>query len=434
MFCEDCGAALPENANVKFCPDCGAPRAIIAQKPQQIQQIQPVWQPPPVSKPAGSKKISGALIALLVAVPVLVLVSGGLLIYFLAFRGGPDTIRLPAILPDVSYTYQSKKPEAVIEFTTVDEVFPSNYRSLESLAVFTGYCDYGTLDVLIEVEVPGFTQSYKQKITLGRQVTKLRILPPLVTGNIGLNSEKMAQLVYSVTDTESGKLLVQESKTIKLYSRYDIVWGDETNIDAYTDNILAWMTIDVPEIVELKRDAIEYLSDITGGRLEMLVGYQDLGIFDNIYVNTWVQAVAIQGAISDIAKVRYNNSLFSMDAQQRVLLPADVLRTRSGICVETSLLMAAALQSMGMHCMLLFPPGHAQVALEAWPGTGDYFLIETTILPMAADEDTWNRAVMLMDKDEWLGYITGEGSYTLGLCYIVDCDLAVKLGIRAMSN
>ena len=421
MFCEDCGAALPDN--VKFCTDCGAARPVLEQKPH----YRPPYAPPPVPGPAGTKK-KGARVALLVAVPVLV-VALGLLACFLAFRGSRVE------LPDVAYTYQGKKPEATIEFATVDEVFPSNYRSLEFLAVFTGYCDYGELDVLIEVEVPGFTQSYRQKVTLGRQVTKLRIVPPLVTGDIDLNSEKTAQLVYSVSETETGRLLVQESKSIKLYSRYDIVWGDDTNGDAYTDNILAWMTIDAPEIVELKRDAIDYLSLISGGELEMLVGYQNLDYFGgDAYMNTWVQAVAIQGAMSDIAKVRYNNSWFSMDAQQRVLLPADVLRTRSGICVETSLLMATALQSMGMNCMLIFPPNHVQVALEAWPGTGDYFLIETTILPMDADEDSWSQTVMYLTKEEWFGYITGEGDYTLGPCYIVDCDLAVKLGIRAMSN
>ena len=398
----------------------------------------PINQPNQIKR----KKMSAALIALLVIVPVLVLSAGGLLVYHFIFQNNPDdpgkTTQKNNFgdiqLPDVVYTYQSKNPEPTIEFTTVNEVFPSNYRSLEALATFTGYCDYGELDVVIEVEVPGFTQTYRQKITLGRQVTKLRIVPPLITGNIDLNSEKTAQLVYSVKESESGRLLVQESKNIKLYSKYDIIWSDGINPDAYTDNILAWMTIDKPEIVELKRDAIDYLEYITDGALQMLVGYQDLGIFDNIYMNTWVQAVAIHGAISDIAKVRYNNSYFTMDAQQRVLMPADVLSTRSGICVETSLLMATALQSMGMHCMLIFPPGHTQVALEAWPGSGDYFLIETTVLPMGTDIDSWNRVVQLLDVDEWFGYISGEGDYTLGPCYVLDCDLASKLGIRVSSN
>lgn len=452
MFCRDCGASMSESA--KFCPECGAVRSPAAVARPPAPSAPPAPPAPPVkatpeynyqqSAQPAKKKTSGGLIALLVAIPLLL--AGGFGAYYFFFRdagGSADAVSASVgksassvtDLSAVSYTYQEKKPEAVIEFITAEEIFPSNYRTLESLATFTGYCDFGEMDVLIEVEVPGFTQAFRQKIRLGRQVTKLRIVPPLVTGTIDLNSEKLAQLVYSVTEVDTGKLLVQESKSLKLYSKFDIIWSDGTYPDANTDNILAWMTPDAPEIVTLKRDAIDYLSYITDGGLQMLIGYQDIGLFDgNVYTNTFAQAVAIQGAMSDIAKVRYNNSRFSMDSQQRVKLPADTLSSRSGICIETALVMASALQSTGMHCMLIFPPGHAQVAVEAWPNTGDYYLIETTVLPMTMNQDAWNSTVMFLDKEQWLGYLSGEGSVTLGQCYVVDCDLGAKLGIRAMSN
>ena len=443
--------------------------------PENSYNPPPVYAPPPagdgvpgVPPPAQQqmqaktekKKLSGMMIAIIIAVPVLI--AGGLGIYFLTSSdkttepelvaaddtaeneddAGNETEVAPETtadldlidVPDVSYSYQSSSPEAVINIETIDSVFPSNYRSIEMLATFTGYCNYGEMDVLIEVEVPGFTQPYRQMVTLGRQVEKIRIVPPLITGDINLNSQKAAQLVYSVTDSDSGKLLIQESKNITLYSKYDINWSDGVNTDAYTDNVLAWLTPDAPEIVELKRDAIDYLSYITDGALQMLVGYQDAGVFDDLSMNTWAQVIAIQGAISDIAGVRYNNSGFSMDAQQRVLLPADVLQTRSGICIETSMLMASALESTGMNCMLVFPPGHAQVAVEIWPGTGEYYLIETTVLPMEMNYDGWNSVVYYLDQDEWWGYLSGEGSFTLGECYVLDCELGAKLGIRAMTN
>ena len=490
MFCGECGVKMADNA--KFCPACGAKTKSDAQ-PQQ-QAVQPLTPPAPVTTPVqpvyqqypqqtqtqpqfqsqsqvkAKKKMPVALIALIIIIPILImLAAGGLgIAYLFGYINIPndpdDSISVgladdstkPAKsttestkateattetelsgdieLPNVNYTYQSKNPEAVIEFTSVDSIFPSNYRMMDSLVTFAGYSDFGNLDVLIEVEVPGFTQLYKQKVTLGRQVTKLRIIPPLVTGTLDLNTEKTAQLVYSVTEVGTNKLLVQESKNIKLYSKFDMVWGDEENWDAYTDNILAWMTPDVPEILQLKRDAIDYLDFISEGQLSGLIGYQNYNFFDNYYYNTWVQAVAIQGAMSDITKVRYNNSWFSMDAQQRVKLPADTLSSRSGLCIETALVMASALQSTGMHVMLIFPPGHAQVAVEAWPGSGDYFLIETTVLPMGQDMSAWEYVVQYLDKEQWFGYITGEGDYTSGECYIVDCDLGAKLGIRSISN
>jgi hypothetical protein len=494
MFCKQCGTKLADNA--VFCKECGTKTKNDGQQLQNDEQkttmavAQPPAQPPPppaaqnitpppqqyspqqqiqqYPQPAKKKK-SGGLVALLVAVPlVIVLVAGGLGVYFFVLNKpstdpNDDTVQAglnvnksttetennnnPSSptsesneiknpteptgnieLPFVSYTYMDKKPEAVIGFATVDSIFPSNYRTMDAIVTFTGYSDYGNLDVLIEVEIPGFTQVYKQKVQLGRQVTKLRIIPPLVTGSIDLNSEKMAQIVYSVTEVDTGKLLVQESKNIKLYSKFDMIWGDEFDGDAYTDNILAWMTPDAPEILQLKRDAIDYLSYISEGAIDSLLGYQDYNFFDHYYYNTWVQAVAIQGAMSDITQIRYNNSWFSMDAQQRVKLPADTISSRSGLCIETALVMASALQSAGMHVMLIFPPGHAQVAVEAWYNEGEYFLIETTVLPMAQDMDGWDSAIVYLDKDEWYAYITGAP------CYVVDCDLGEKLGIRAMSN
>lgn len=43
MFCEQCGASLPEGAN--FCEECGAP------VPQQAAPVAPVAQPEPKPEP-----------------------------------------------------------------------------------------------------------------------------------------------------------------------------------------------------------------------------------------------------------------------------------------------------------------------------------------------------------------------------------------------
>jgi len=457
MFCTECGKRLPENA--VFCT-CGAKQTRPGARMSEAVKRAPEYQPPvrqpqphvePYAKhaaPALPRRKPHAGVIFLVIALVITCGAGGYFLFSnntdndeISSSRNPTVLALPegepnVELPEVSYTYQHKKPEAIIEFTAVDNIFPSNYRTLESLVTFTGYCEYGEMDILIEAEVPGFTQNYKQKVHLGRQVTKLRIVPPLVTGDLDLNSEKMAQLVFSVTEIDTGRLLMQESKNIKLYSKFDMVWWTPEYGDANCDDILAWITPDSPEILKLKRDAIDYLSDISDGVLDMLLGYQDYDYFYDEYNNTWVQAVAIQGAMSDITKVRYNNSSFSIDQEvhQRIKLPGDTLNSRSGLCIETSLVMASALQSAGMRAMLILPPGHAQVAVEAWPDTGDYFLIETTVLPMPKNQEGWESVVEYLTKDEWIGYITGEGVYTYGECYVLDCDIGASLGIRPMSN
>jgi len=369
-----------------------------------------------------------------------VLICGGIGAYFLFFRNDPEEPKEPdepvledvePALPDVIYTYMTKQPEPVIEITSVDSLFPSNYRSLDALVTFAGYCDYGETDVMVEVEVPGFTQQYSQRVHLGRQITKLRIVPPLILGDLNLDSAKTAQIIVSVTDIDTGKILEQESRKLELYSKFDIIWWIEDAEGEWIftgEDVLAWMTPDAPEIVQLQRDAIDYLSFITNGQLDSLIGYQNYGYFENKYSDTWVQAVSIQGAMSDTRKVRYNMASFTLDSQQRVNLPADTLNSRSGLCIETSLVVASALQSADMNVFLVFPPGHAQVAVEAKPNTGDYYLIETTILPMARDSGGWNKAVRYLSKEEWYDYIENSP------CYVVDAALGEKLGIRALNN
>lgn len=334
---------------------------------------------------------------------------------------------------DISYSYLHDDNTIEVTYEYQDTIFPSLYRSLDSLITFAATSENGEADVMVKVEVPGFTQLYEQKFSLSEQITQIHIHPPLMTGDLNLNSEKDAQLVFSVQDLETGEYIVKDSKNIKLMSKYDVVWWTEKYGDTTTDNILAWMTPESPAVLQLKRDAIDYLHWLTDGQMDMIQGYQDAG-FDDITDNTYYQAVALMGALSDVAQVRYNNAAFSMGegVHQRVMLPDYVLESRSGICIETSLVIASALQSAGMHAMLIFPPGHAQVAVEAWPDTGEYFLIETTMLPMEIEDIPY--AITYLTKDEWFGYLDGTGDYSLGSCYVLDCDLGKKLGIVPLSN
>ncbi len=157
-----------------------------------------------------------------------------------------------------------------------------------------------------------------------------------------------------------------------------------------------------------------------------LPGYQ-LGYPEDDQAKTvLIQATAIQGAISDMG-VRYNMGPYSFGAQQRVLTPDAVVRSKSGICIETALLVASVLQSADMHPMVLILPGHAQVALETWEGSGQYVLLETTLLPFTGADGQVMQYITTMSNDEWNAYLADDGTY------VIDCDLASTLGIRGLA-
>ena len=466
-FCVRCGAPLKKGK--AFCVKCGAPvQPAAPEQPFPPEQSFPPEQPFPPEPPAappgqeaasprGSllkraasiiqappsrlEKVptpdavitlhparlrkSGLLIGILVAAVALIAV----LTLLLTSTGS-------RALPQVSYSYRSQEHTPEITYETVDTIYPSLYNTMDSIVNFTATCEQGERDVLVQAEIPGFTQPYEQKFTLGQQITQFYIKPPVLSGDLSLNSQKTAQLKFSVTDLETGKTIVQDSKNIQMMSAFDFVlWEDDFGYSNW-DNFLAWLTPEDPQVQQLKRYAIEWISQMTGGQFAMMPGYQDTGLFeDQIQMNTFYQALAIQGGMSAMG-VRYNMGSFSMSdstAQlQRVQLPAETIQSLSGVCIDTSLVVASALQSAGMNVMLIFPPGHAQVAVECWPNTGEYFLIETTILPVT--EQNMGGIVTYKTKEEWMQYLQDPYGNGSGSCYILDCSLATPMGILPLSN
>ncbi|NMA24361.1 MAG: hypothetical protein GX936_01695, partial [Clostridiales bacterium] len=284
---------------------------------------------------------------------------------------------------------------------------------------------------LIEVEIPGFTQKYEQKITITRSETELRIHPPLVDGVAKtLNSSKDAQISISVIDLNNGKIILKDTKPVKLYSRYDMQWVGEDGTP-YDENILAWVTPEAMEIRELLRWSADACNELTSGQLNAIVGYQEAVSGWSRETLTYVQAYCIMHTMADEFGVKYIMSPFSSTSSelQRIATPSEVLKSASGLCVETSVTLASALQAMNMHAVLILLPGHCQVAVETWYDSGEYLLIETTALENAAsaytDED-FDNVIIPLSKDEWRLYLSQDG-YTA-----IDCDLSRQLQITSI--
>lgn len=312
----------------------------------------------------------------------------------------------------------------MVEHALNDEIYPNLYPSSDSVANVAIFTEGGECDVLIEVQVDGFSQLYRQKITATPEITYFMIKPPVASDAGNLTSERDTQLTLTVTDLGSNGLIAQETQTVTLHSLYDFTL--ESNefgiVEPY--NVLAWMRPDAQEVLDIRRAAIDWLEANMGADYNTLPGYQ-LGYPGEDEAKTvLIQAVAIQGAISDIG-VRYNMGPYSFGAMQRVLTPDAVVRSKSGICIETALLVASCLQSADMHAMVLILPGHAQVALETWEGSGQYILLETTTLPFTGSDVS--SYISTPTNDEWISYLSDDGTY------VIDCNLASTLGIRGLA-
>ncbi len=317
-------------------------------------------------------------------------------------------------------------PQIWVDYSILEEVFPNLYPSMDSAINLLIGTNAGSARLLVEAEINGFTQKYQQIITATPEISYLMIKPPALIGLDGLNSERTTQITLRVTQMDTGDLLVMETRSIALHSIYDFTMMNTEFGITEPYNLFAWLRPDADEILALRREAISWLEANAGAEYNSLPGYQ-LAYPDD--VNEWatatLQATAIQGALSDMG-VRYNMGAYSFGGTQRILTPDKVIESRSGICVETALLMASALQSMDMHAMILVLPGHAQVALETWTDSGEYVLLETTKLPYSGSENGADGFVRYLTPDEWQNYLSGDG------IYVIDCDLARVLDIRGL--
>ncbi len=342
--------------------------------------------------------------------------------------------------------YEFNDPSFIGKFEVVDTIYPSLYDTYDAICVDLTGSFYGSKKIVIECEIPGFTQRYKEAFTLTDYPDTIFIKPPLLTGVLDLSSAKDAQINVAVTD-DNGKELYTHSFPVTIKSKYDFEWYSDDYGSATQDNIICYLTPEAEGITQLKRKAIDEISTMTNGDMESFPGYQESG-YDN-YVTTYLQAAGLMRALYDMG-VRYNMDAFSISgSNQHILYPNDVIEQKSGLCIETSLVVASALKSANMHAFLLFPPGHAQVAVETWDGSGEYFLIETTALEQSSNNDSIyidyankmikgglesvagdnSCPICYYNQEQWREMLaSGE------IEYLIDCDDVSVLGITPFSN
>ena len=325
-------------------------------------------------------------------------------------------------------------------FDVIDTIYPSLYNTYDAFLIIRTGCLAGTKKITVEAEIPGFTQPYKETIILDNSCKTIYIKPPILTGDIDLTHAKDAQMSMTIK-RDDGSELLSKTYPIHIKSKNDVEWVSDDFGYSTRDNILCYLTPESEKITELKRSAIDILTDMTGGKMASLAGYQST--YGDAYMDTYLQVAALMNALSS-SGVRYTNDVFSLDGSdnQHILFPDQVLTQQTGLCIETSLVMASALQSAGFNTFLVFPPGHAQVAVEVWEGSGKYYLIETTAIPNDlstftnyindyVDSDytafpARDSIIRYMRTDEWDEYLSGK--------YVIDCNNSRELGLTAFYN
>lgn len=240
---------------------------------------------------------------------------------------------------------------------------------------------YGKLKA--EVEAEGMINQYAETFSV-RPESKIYYLSPDISGEgyRNLADSKKVPLtvrVFLVNNEKETKIL-EETKEVFFYARNDIIWREE-NGRSNINYIARLVNKDRPEVEELVRKAADHMKEL-GGSSNAMIGTQG----DELEIKRQLEAIFL--AIAKDYKIRYVMAPFSYDSSsaQKIKTPEEVLGTRSGLCVELAILMASALENIGLNPVIVLTNDHAWAGVELGSRTEKYIFIETSALEKSPAE------------------------------------------------
>ncbi len=121
------------------------------------------------------------------------------------------------------------------------------------------------------------------------------------------------------------------------------------------------------EVQRLMREAAQYTK---AGYFQGYAGATAQDVHDQM--RAIYQALGARGYIYNSVATTY------FDHTQRVRMPAEALKQNHGNCIDTSLVFASALESIGLEPHIVFITGHAFVAVSTKPNSDNYAMVEGT--------------------------------------------------------
>ena len=226
------------------------------------------------------------------------------------------------------------------------------------------YSSSNPLTLLINLNIAAFSQVQTQTVNANANTQSASFTPPLLTHILRtFTTEDNTSLHVLVTDTQGHRYYVNDSPLL-LHSRWLMQW-----VAANRLKIAAWITPDDPAITDLIARATTHLHAEPPPAPTAMIGYDGASrkqvadqvdaIFDAMRVDFQIQYVQ--------ADVPYGGPSDSSVATQNIKLPSEVLHQRSGMCVELTVLLASAVERIGLHSEIVIIPGHAFLGVATSP-------------------------------------------------------------------
>lgn len=252
-------------------------------------------------------------------------------------------------------------------------IFSAYYPSFlanHSTLFDVNYSSSNPLTLLISVSIQGFSQIETHTVSATTKAQVTSFIPPLLNSQVlhKWTEESNALVHVHVTDTTGREYYLNDSPLL-IHSRWLMQWVASNRL-----RVAAWVTPNDPAVAQLVTSAARHLAIQPAPAPTAMIGYtkasqravrdQVDAIFDALRLDYQIRYVQ--------ESVPYSGPGDTSLATQRIKLPAEVLQQQSGMCVELTLLLAAAAESIGLHAEIVIVPGHAFLGVATKPDNSHF--------------------------------------------------------------
>ena len=240
------------------------------------------------------------------------------------------------------------------------------YVATQSNVFVIQYSSSRPITLLMSVDIEGFSQSETHTVTATSSVQSISFRPlamPQALRQLTVDTNTWLQV--HITDAE-GNVYYADDSSLLLRSRWLMQW-----IAANRLKIAAWVTPDDPAVIALDNKAKAFLQSQQQPTPPAMIGYANGRASERAVID---QVDAIFDAMRLDYQIQYSQESVPYDgpgdtnvALQKIKLPSEVLQQRSGMCIELTLLLASAVEKIGLHAEIVIIPGHAFLGVAVTP-------------------------------------------------------------------
>lgn len=257
-----------------------------------------------------------------------------------------------------------------------------------------------SISVYMESEIVGL--SYKTRsieIVKAKDRVQISQYPQLIN-NIQIKDNNIANLHYIVKI--DGRIVSEQSIEVTFVPRDVLFWGylDSNNKFVDTSLLLAgWVTPNIPDIRQLLRNASFFHPE------KSLYGYQ-LESVNSIELRDYArtQVKAIYDCLRNNYEIHYVNTPVAFTPKnivaQRINLPSETLSRGIANCIDSTVLFASAMESIGMNPYIVILPGHSLLAWSINKNSNQLDFLDVTYVSDLEFDEAINIAYERLNKEE----------------------------------